>query len=127
LFNHPNFSFPSNSAGIPGQTATLTGFGAITQTVSPQTGLLGGQHGGDSSVRMIALKEVSNSSDWSENSLEQPIRKDSGRLETRVLPETDLNRNRGMQVSALLEHQRAVEEAQRTMAMQLSKLTVHRI
>lgn len=60
LFNHPNFfsptSFPANFAGIPGKTATLTGFGTINQTTMPQTGLLGGGLGGDSSVRMIALR-----------------------------------------------------------------------
>jgi len=59
LFNHPNFFIPNVNAvlaGIPGKTQTLTGFGAITQTASPETGLLGGHIGGDSSVRMIALR-----------------------------------------------------------------------
>lgn len=57
LFNHPNFFFPSFPvAGIPGITSTLTGFGAISKTASPQTSLLGGGLGGDSSVRMIAFR-----------------------------------------------------------------------
>jgi hypothetical protein len=56
VFNHPNFSFPANGAGIPGETSTLTGFGAISSTVSPATGLLGSFLGGDSSVRMIAFQ-----------------------------------------------------------------------
>ncbi len=57
LFNHPNFYFPSSVvAGIPGKTATLTGFGAINETASPETGLLGGHSGGDTSVRMIAFR-----------------------------------------------------------------------
>jgi len=57
LFNHPNFFYPSLvRAGIPGKIATLRGFGTITQTASPSTGLLGGRLGGDSSVRMIALQ-----------------------------------------------------------------------
>ncbi len=57
LFNHPNFSLPSNViAGIPGKPATQTGFGAFTSTTSPPTGLLGVGLGGDSSPRMIALQ-----------------------------------------------------------------------
>jgi hypothetical protein len=57
LFNHPNFSLPSNViAGIPGKPATQTGFGAFTATTSPPTGLLGVGLGGDSSPRMIALQ-----------------------------------------------------------------------
>ncbi len=56
VFNHPNFSFPANGAGVPGETSTLTGFGAISSTVSPATGLLGSFLGGDSSVRMIAFE-----------------------------------------------------------------------
>src|SRR5882724_2166537 len=59
VFNHPNFYYPnfgSPRAGIPGKPATLTGFGTISQTASPATGLLGGALGGDSSVRMIAFK-----------------------------------------------------------------------
>jgi len=57
LFNHPNFAFPSMIyAGIPGKPATETGFGALTSTTSPPTGLLGVGLGGDSSPRMIALQ-----------------------------------------------------------------------
>jgi len=59
LFNHPNFFYPNSgapNAGIPGKPATLTSFGTISQTASPETGLLGGHIGGDSSVRMIALR-----------------------------------------------------------------------
>jgi hypothetical protein len=41
VLNHPNFALPSVVAGIPGQPATQTGFGAITSTTSPPTGLLG--------------------------------------------------------------------------------------
>jgi hypothetical protein len=56
LFNHPNFSLPSNvTAGIPGKPSTQTGFGAFTSTTSPPTGLLGVGLGGDSSPRMIAV------------------------------------------------------------------------
>lgn len=57
LFNHPNFSLPSNViAGIPGKSSTQTGFGAFTSTTSPPTGLLGVGLGGDSSPRMIAFQ-----------------------------------------------------------------------
>ncbi len=56
LLNHRNFFFPSNFAGIPGDPRTLTGFGTVSQTASPSTGLLGGRLGGDSSVRMIAFR-----------------------------------------------------------------------
>ncbi len=57
LFNHPNFSLPNLvSAGIPGQPATQTGFGALTSATSPPTGLLGVGLGGDSSPRMIAMQ-----------------------------------------------------------------------
>jgi len=61
LLNHPNFGIPGsgftgfNFAGIPGKLETLTSFGTINNTVSPNTGLLGSGLGGDSSVRMIAL------------------------------------------------------------------------
>ncbi|MHB8735230.1 MAG: carboxypeptidase-like regulatory domain-containing protein [Terriglobales bacterium] len=61
VFNHPNFGFPSTTAGIPttsnvpGALNTLTGFGTISNLVSPPTGLLGSFLGGDSAVRMIAL------------------------------------------------------------------------
>jgi hypothetical protein len=56
VFNHANFSLPSNQAGTPGEPATQTGFGAITSTISPPTGLLGVGLGGDSSPRMIAFQ-----------------------------------------------------------------------
>ncbi len=57
VFNHPNFSLPSNViAGIPGNRSTQTGFGAFTGTTSPPTGLLGVGLGGDSSPRMIAFQ-----------------------------------------------------------------------
>ena len=56
VFNHPNFALPSVVAGIPGNTGTQTGFGAISHTTSPPTGLLGVGLGGDNSPRMIALR-----------------------------------------------------------------------
>ncbi len=57
LFNHPNFALPTNVyAGIPGNPATQTGFGALTATTSPPTGLLGVGLGGDSSPRTIAVQ-----------------------------------------------------------------------
>jgi hypothetical protein len=57
ILNHPNFSLPSMVvAGIPGNKTTQTGFGALTSTTSPPTGLLGVGLGGDSSPRMIALQ-----------------------------------------------------------------------
>lgn len=59
VFNHPNFGFPnggSPTAGIPGNPATLSNFGTIDNTVSPSTGLLGAGLGGDTSVRMIAIR-----------------------------------------------------------------------
>ena len=57
LFNHPNFGLPSMVfAGIPGKPATQTGFGALTYTTSPPTGLLGVGLGGDSTPRMIAFQ-----------------------------------------------------------------------
>ncbi len=43
-------------AGTPGKPATQTGFGALTSTISPPTGLLGVGLGGDSSPRMIAFQ-----------------------------------------------------------------------
>jgi hypothetical protein len=56
VFNHPNFGLPSMVlAGIPGKSSTQTGFGALTYTTSPPTGLLGVGLGGDSSPRMIAF------------------------------------------------------------------------
>ncbi len=57
VFNHPNFALPSIvAAGLPGNPATQTGFGAITSTTSPPTGLLGVGLGGDSSPRMLAFQ-----------------------------------------------------------------------
>jgi hypothetical protein len=57
VFNHPNFGLPSTVlAGIPGKPSTQTGFGALTYTTSPPTGLLGVGLGGDSSPRMIAFQ-----------------------------------------------------------------------
>jgi hypothetical protein len=57
VFNHPNFALPSMVlAGIPGKSATQTGFGAISYATSPPTGLLGVGLGGDSTVRMIAFQ-----------------------------------------------------------------------
>ncbi len=57
VFNHPNFGLPSVvQAGIPGEPSTQTGFGALTYTTSPPTGLLGVGLGGDSSPRMIAFQ-----------------------------------------------------------------------
>ncbi len=57
VFNHPNFALPSTVlAGIPGKPSTQTGFGALTYTTSPPTGLLGVGLGGDSSPRMIAFQ-----------------------------------------------------------------------
>jgi hypothetical protein len=57
LFNHPNFALPAVVyAGIPGKPSTQTGFGALTYTTAPPTGLLGVGLGGDSSPRMIALQ-----------------------------------------------------------------------
>jgi len=57
VFNHPNFALPSTvQAGIPGNPSTQSGFGALTYTTSPPTGLLGVGLGGDSSPRMIAFQ-----------------------------------------------------------------------
>jgi carboxypeptidase family protein len=57
VFNHPNFGLPSMVlAGIPGKPSTQTGFGALTHTTAPPTGLLGVGLGGDSSPRMIAFQ-----------------------------------------------------------------------
>jgi Carboxypeptidase regulatory-like domain len=57
VFNHPNFALPSVvNAGIPGKPSTQTGFGALTATTSPPSGLLGVGLGGDSSPRMIAFQ-----------------------------------------------------------------------
>ena len=43
-------------AGIPGNPGTQTGFGALTYTTSPPTGLLGVGLGGDNAPRMIAFQ-----------------------------------------------------------------------
>lgn len=57
IFNHPNFGLPSMvEAGIPGDPSTQTGFGALTYTTSPPTGMLGVGLGGDNSPRMIAFQ-----------------------------------------------------------------------
>ena len=57
VFNHPNFGLPNMVlAGIPGKPSTQTGFGALTYTASPPTGLLGVGLGGDSTPRMIAFQ-----------------------------------------------------------------------
>ncbi|HTZ47617.1 MAG TPA: carboxypeptidase regulatory-like domain-containing protein [Verrucomicrobiae bacterium] len=57
VLNHPNFALPSMVlAGVPGKSATQTGFGAITYATSPPTGLLGVGLGGDSTPRMIAFQ-----------------------------------------------------------------------
>jgi hypothetical protein len=56
LLNRANFALPASIAGIPRQPITQTGFGALTYTTSPPTGLLGVGLGGDNSPRMIALQ-----------------------------------------------------------------------
>jgi len=57
FLNHPNFALPAAVyAGIPARTSTQTGFGALTYTTAPPTGLLGVGLGGDSSPRMIAFQ-----------------------------------------------------------------------
>jgi Carboxypeptidase regulatory-like domain len=56
VFNHPNLALPSNQAGTPGKPGTQTGFGAISSTISPPTGLLGVGLGGNSSPRGIAFQ-----------------------------------------------------------------------
>jgi hypothetical protein len=57
VFNHPNFGLPNMVlAGIPARPVTQTGFGALTYTTSPPTGLLGVGLGGDSTPRMIAFQ-----------------------------------------------------------------------
>jgi hypothetical protein len=56
VFNHPNFGLPSLVlAAIPGSPSTQSGFGALTYTTAPPTGLLGVGLGGDSSPRMVAV------------------------------------------------------------------------
>ena len=57
VFNHPNFALPRMVlAGVPGNPSTQAGFGALTYTTSPPTGLLGVGLGGDSTPRMIAFQ-----------------------------------------------------------------------
>jgi hypothetical protein len=56
VLNHPNFGLPTATAGVPGKPATQVGFGALTYTTSPPTGLLGVGLGGDNSPRMIAIQ-----------------------------------------------------------------------
>lgn len=57
IFNHPNFALPGMIyAGVPGNRSTQTGFGALTATTSPPTGLLGVGLGGDNAPRMIAFQ-----------------------------------------------------------------------
>jgi hypothetical protein len=56
LLNHPNFALPAMIAGIPGKPDTQVGFGALTNTTSPPTGLLGVGLGGDNAPRMIAVQ-----------------------------------------------------------------------
>ena len=56
VFNHANLALPSDVyAGVPGKPSTQVGFGALTYTTAPPTGLLGVGLGGDSSPRMIAF------------------------------------------------------------------------
>ncbi|MDR3698271.1 MAG: carboxypeptidase regulatory-like domain-containing protein [Candidatus Sulfopaludibacter sp.] len=57
VLNHPNFGLPAVVyAGVPGRPSTQTGFGALTYTTAPPTGLLGVGLGGDSSPRMTAFQ-----------------------------------------------------------------------
>jgi len=56
VLNHPNFGLPTAIAGIPGKPETQVGFGALTYTTSPPTGLLGVGLGGDNAPRMIAIQ-----------------------------------------------------------------------
>jgi len=56
VLNHPNFGLPTVIAGIPGKPETQVGFGALTYTTSPPTGLLGVGLGGDNAPRMIAIQ-----------------------------------------------------------------------
>jgi hypothetical protein len=56
VLNHPNFALPTMIAGIPGKPDTQVGFGALTNTTSPPTGLLGVGLGGDNAPRMIAMQ-----------------------------------------------------------------------
>jgi Carboxypeptidase regulatory-like domain len=57
VLNHANFGLPVlGFAGVPGVRSTQTGFGALTYSTAPPTGLLGVGLGGDSSPRMIAFQ-----------------------------------------------------------------------
>jgi len=62
VFNHPNFWFSGATAQIPTYSgnnipnSTIVGFGNITSTQHPPTGLLGSGLGGDTSVRMISFR-----------------------------------------------------------------------
>lgn len=57
VFNHANFGLPVlGLAGVPGVRSTQTGFGALSYTTAPPTGLLGVGLGGDSSPRLIAFQ-----------------------------------------------------------------------
>jgi len=61
VFNHPNFWMSGATAGLPGfqngvPDSTIVGFGNMGSTQHPPTGLLGSGLGGDTSVRMIALR-----------------------------------------------------------------------
>lgn len=56
VFNHPNFSNPSITAGSPLSPTTFSKVGAITSMASPNNGLLGDGNGGDSAPRMIAFQ-----------------------------------------------------------------------
>ena len=57
VLNHPNFGLPIlGLAGVPGARSTQTGFGALTYTTAPPTGLLGVGLGGDGSPRLIAFQ-----------------------------------------------------------------------
>jgi hypothetical protein len=57
ILNHPNFALPSMLyAGVPGRRSTQTGFGTLSSTTAPPTGLLGVGLGGDSAPRMIAFQ-----------------------------------------------------------------------
>jgi hypothetical protein len=57
VFNHPDLGLPSMVlAGIRGKPSTQTGFGAVTYTTSPPTGLLGVGLGGESTPRIIAFQ-----------------------------------------------------------------------
>jgi hypothetical protein len=61
VFNHPNMWWGGGTAGVPTfqngvPSPTIVGFGNISSTQMPPTGLLGSGLSGDTSVRMIALK-----------------------------------------------------------------------